>query len=123
MLPMLGGTASWPGEADYMHIARRAGVPLVNGYGRRTSGTYQLIQQTLAHGDAETLAWVLRHFDVTHVMVLPAYETAGTHRDYEPLLCPGAFERVASAADGALYRVIGGACAAHARADRGPLRR
>jgi hypothetical protein len=72
MLPMLGGTPGWPSEADYLLYAMPAWVPVLNGYGRRTSSIYDAVQR-LVKEKHNGLGDALRFYHVSHVIVLKDY--------------------------------------------------
>ncbi len=111
VLPMLRQTVRWPDEADYLQFVLPSWTPIVNGYGRRTSFTYEAVREALDVFPRQPhFLDALRFYGVTHVVVLPAYArnlTPGfdVGRFHADAVLSGAFERVAAEGDDVLYRV------------------
>jgi hypothetical protein len=106
VVPMLGGSAEWPFEADYMLLASQAGwTPIVNGYGRRTPPVYTAIYETVDGLPRAPLGEVLRFYGVSHVLVLPRYEAARAAAFIAAADASADFERVAESDGDVLYRV------------------
>lgn len=111
VLPMLRQTVRWPDEADYLQFVLPSWTPIVNGYGRRTSFTYEAVREALDVFPRQPhFVDALRFYGVTHVVVLPAYArnlTPGfdVGRFHADAVASGAFEHVAQEGDDVLYRV------------------
>lgn len=105
VLPMQGGTMAWIDEADYLMAASPTWIPIVNGYGRRTSPIYQAVQGQLAGFPSTRLAETLAFFGIDHVVVLRGRRAS----DVEPFIAAAdrhpAFARVAEVDGDVLYRV------------------
>lgn len=105
VLPMLGPSARWPAEADYMLFAQASWTPTVNGYGRRLPSTYEAVRDAVTSLPGPTLGDALRFYGISHVIVLPKYETDGDAPAMAALDASSDFERLAVVEGDALYRV------------------
>jgi hypothetical protein len=74
VLPMLRQTVRWPDEADYLQFVLPSWTPIVSGYGRRTSFTYEAVREALDVFPRQPhFIDALRFYGVSHVVVLPSY--------------------------------------------------
>lgn len=111
VLPMLRQTVRWPDEADYLQFVLPSWTPIVNGYGRRTSFTYEAVREALDVFPRQPhFIDALRFYGVSHVVVLPSYArnlTPGfdVGRFHADAVASSAFDRVFQEGDNALYRV------------------